>query len=62
MNAEQLEKDVLEKSFMEKGKKRLKCKDALEIAARHDVVPHKIGGVCNRKGIKIVACQLGCFK
>lgn len=62
MNADQLEKDVMERSFSEKGQKRLKCRDALEIAARHEVAPHKIGGICNRKGIKIVACQLGCFK
>ncbi|MFO7914995.1 MAG: hypothetical protein R6U43_04830 [Candidatus Krumholzibacteriales bacterium] len=62
MNTDKLEKDVIEKSFTEEGKKRLRCRDALEIAAGHQVAPHRIGGICNRKGIKIVACQLGCFK
>jgi len=62
MNKEQLEKDVIEHSFEEKGTRRLKCEDALRIASRHGVKPHKIGGVCNRNDIKIVACQLGCFK
>lgn len=61
MNADQLEKDLMERSFSKKGQKSLKCRDALEIAASHEVAPHKIGEICNRKGIKIVACQLGCF-
>jgi hypothetical protein len=62
MNMEEVKKEVLENSFEEKGKKRLKCEDALRIAAKYQLKPHKIGGVCNRNDIKIAACQLGCFK
>lgn len=62
MSDNKLERDVLENSFTEDGKKKLKCKAALRIAGEHGIKPVRIGGVCNRNGIKIVACQLGCFK
>lgn len=43
------------------GKKYLSCKDALKLVFEMDVAPREIGGFCDRKKIKICACQLGCF-
>jgi hypothetical protein len=40
---------------------RLACGDAFRIAADLDISVAEIGRVCNELGIKIVACQLGCF-
>jgi hypothetical protein len=40
---------------------KLKCKDALEVAARLQVKPIVIGRVCNQQDIRIINCQLGCF-
>lgn len=40
---------------------RLACADAFRIAADLDVPVSEIGRVCNELGIRIVACQLGCF-
>lgn len=40
---------------------RLACSEAFRIAADLDVPVAEVGRVCNELGIKIVACQLGCF-
>ncbi|MFW6161267.1 MAG: hypothetical protein ACODAJ_00775 [Planctomycetota bacterium] len=40
---------------------RLACAEALAIAERLEVEPRAVGEAANRLGIKIVACQLGCF-
>jgi hypothetical protein len=37
------------------------CRDALAIAARLGVPPSQVGRLCDRAGIKIANCQLGCF-
>ncbi len=39
----------------------LVCKQALELAARLEINPARIGKICNQHGIRIVNCQLGCF-
>lgn len=41
---------------------RMRCARALDLARRFDVDPKEIGEACNRAGIKIVRCQLGCFR
>ena len=41
---------------------RLPCEKALELAQELGVHPMEIGKTCNSLGIKIVACQLGCFR
>jgi hypothetical protein len=43
------------------GKKRLRCARAAELSKQHNISPKGIGEVCNRPGIKITACRLGCF-
>ncbi len=40
---------------------RIACPRALEVGARLGVPPARVGRVCDRAGIKIVHCQLGCF-
>lgn len=44
------------------GKKRLACAQAFKISKEHDIPLKEISGICNRLDIKIVSCQLGCFK
>jgi hypothetical protein len=41
---------------------RLACAVAFELARKNGVSPKEIGDAANRVGVKIVACQLGCFK
>ena len=41
--------------------RRLACGEAFRIAAELDVSVAEVGRACNELGIKIVACQLGCF-
>lgn len=43
------------------GRKVLTCKAALKLAEELGVTPKTIGGICDRTGIKIRGCQLGCF-
>lgn len=44
------------------GKKRLSCARAVELSKKHNISLKEIGETCNRLGIKIMACQLGCFE
>ena len=37
------------------------CAQALEFADENDVAPREVGQRLTELGIKIVACQLGCF-
>ena len=46
----------------EDGRLVLPCKRALGIAEDLDVPPAEVGHACNEQRIKIVGCQLGCFK
>ena len=52
--------DNLIKNSVKDG--RLPCALALKIANEANVAPVKVGEAANRLKIKIVACQLGCFK
>ena len=40
---------------------KLKCADALALAARLRIKPVVIGRACNQNDIRIINCQLGCF-
>ena len=44
------------------GRSILRCADAFRIAEAHSVGLGAIGAICNQNNIKIVQCQLGCFK
>ncbi len=41
--------------------KRLMCGEAFKIASDLEVSLAEVGKSCDELGIKIVACQLGCF-
>lgn len=41
---------------------KLACPKALKLAADEKVPPAKIGELANILKLKIVGCQLGCFK
>lgn len=41
---------------------KIACRQALKIAEEMGVSPRKIGALLNKLKIKIVSCQLGCFK
>ena len=54
--------DMVDKfAFHEGDSRRLKCKDAFDIADRLDIPVGSIGKYCNSNQIKIASCQLGCF-
>ncbi len=46
----------------EDRKVRLSCAKALALCAEHGIAVQELGRICDRAGIKISACQLGCFK
>lgn len=43
------------------GNDRLSCEKAHELSRELKVSLGEIGALCNELGIKIAACQLGCF-
>jgi len=43
------------------GRVEIDCEKALALASRVGRPPRDIGKLCNAHGIRIVACQLGCF-
>lgn len=43
------------------GKKTLSCSQAFRLSSVHGISLKEIGEICNKNGIKITACQLGCF-
>jgi len=54
---EELDKAVLSRSV----DGRLACPAALALASRFGLSPREVGRACDRLGIKISDCQLGCF-
>lgn len=52
---------VLEAVAREASENRITCSAARGLATELDVSVHLIGQACNELGIKIVACELGCF-
>lgn len=44
------------------GTPTLRCADAFALAREFSLGVHSIGDLCNEEGIKIVDCQLGCFR
>jgi alanyl-tRNA synthetase len=62
MNAEESGKIIEESSVEQDGKKVLPCAKAFRLSGRHGIPLKDIGAYCTRNGIKIIGCQLGCFK
>ncbi len=57
MDPEKLE----EKIRQEVRENKISCKSAHKIADDTGCLLSEIGDLCNRLGIKIAGCQLGCF-
>jgi hypothetical protein len=56
-------KDTIAKALMDAGITQVvTCTQAYTIAEKHQISLEEIGKYCNSHGIKIRACQLGCFK
>lgn len=58
-----MEKEKLQEILEEraKGRERVSCAEALKWASELEVPPKRITEFFNEKGIKVHACQLGCF-
>ena len=55
-------KAVLKAAVERDGRQTLACAEAFKVAAAMGVELTDVARICNHYGIKIVACQLGCFK
>jgi len=44
------------------GRLTLRCADAFQVAKKASTDLATIGRICDENGIKVVQCQLGCFK
>ena len=61
MNRDELAKIIEETAVESEGVKRLSCAAAFELTGKYPVTLKEIGESCDRLGVKIVRCQLGCF-
>ena len=61
MNEEEIKKALMDKIDVKSGKLFIECTTTIEIAEKLSVTPIEVGKICNKMGIKIVNCQLGCF-
>jgi hypothetical protein len=52
-------RSVFEKERIDK---EITCPQAFAISEKYDIGKMDISRYCNRKGIKIRGCQLGCFR
>ncbi|MFY9750386.1 MAG: hypothetical protein WAK75_06190 [Methanoregula sp.] len=58
-----MDEKTIGKAFAgEKIVKVITCEQAFEIAEKYRIRMDEISAYCNTHGIKIRACQLGCFK
>lgn len=58
-----MDKENLKTLLLEKAKdKRLPCRTAFKISEENNIPLKEIGNMANELGIKIIECQLGCFK
>jgi len=58
-----IKKETIAKALSDAGVTQvITCTQACTIAEKHAVSLDEIGKYCNSNGIKIRACQLGCFK
>ena len=62
METKELELLVAAMSVEKDGRRTMPCPVAFKLAAEHDVGLLDIGRACNRLGIQISQCQLGCFR
>ena len=56
------EKLVINAAVLREGRKILSCSEASKLSQEHGISLKEIGEACNEHGIKIIECELGCFK
>lgn len=54
-------KDVLAKIIEKCPNKKISCVDARQLAEELEIEPRELGRMCDEAGVKISACELGCF-
>jgi len=58
-----MDEEKIRDAFEKEGiGKEIKCPVAFEISDKYDIPKLDISRYCNRHGVKIRGCQLGCFK
>ncbi|MCP1662208.1 MULTISPECIES: hypothetical protein [Methanocalculus] len=58
-----MSQEAIAKIFAEQGiGKEIQCDAAFQISEKHGIDKLEIAKYCNKNGIKIRGCQLGCFK
>lgn len=58
-----MDEEKVRKAFEAEGIEReIKCPQAFALSEKYGIPKMDIARYCNRHGIKIRACQLGCFK
>jgi len=57
-----LTEEVLKKVEEASKDKRISCTSARKVAGELGVAVRTVGDACDELGIKIHACELGCFK
>ena len=61
-NNDKLVTALMEKTYQDGEKVKIKCATVLHIAEKFGVKPSDIGDICNDRNIRIANCQLGCFE
>lgn len=62
METKEKKKLVLDSAVDVDGKKKMPCAKAFQINRENGISLMEIGKICNEEKVKIVQCQLGCFK
>ncbi|MEN6391293.1 MAG: hypothetical protein ABFD04_12820 [Syntrophomonas sp.] len=54
-------KDVLAKVMEKCPNMKIGCLEARQLAEELQIDSRELGRICNEAGVKIIACELGCF-
>lgn len=54
-------KDVLAKILEKCPNMKISCLEARQLAEELQIDSRELGRICNEGGVKIIACELGCF-
>ena len=58
-----MSQDAVAAAFAAEGiEKEIQCEQAFAITEKYNIEKFDISRYCNKNGIKIRGCQLGCFK
>jgi hypothetical protein len=56
------DQEVIAKLREKAADEKIACKVALELAETLGVTPRRVGDLATQEKIRIMSCQLGCFK